>query len=189
MDIDLLGSALGPPLTAAVREVSHQSLLPGIHRDRQLPAGQEERRRSIKYSTISDSIVRGRTLTFFKMSIYARSGRLGVTEMFQSAPPYGERPDCPGHRHWWRRFQSAPSYGERATSGTSGPWTIAPFQSAPSYGERPSTFLTASEPRSFQSAPSYGERPGIAPELAALHPVSIRALLRRATLHSASARA
>ena len=63
MDIDLLGSALGPPLTAAVREVSHQSLLPGIHRDHQLPAGQEERRRSNKYSTISDSIVRGRTLT------------------------------------------------------------------------------------------------------------------------------
>ena len=76
MDIDLLGSALGPPLTAAVREVSHQSLLPGIHRDRQLPAGQEERRRSIKYSTISDSIVRGRTLRprLTTGRIFARTG-------------------------------------------------------------------------------------------------------------------
>ena len=31
MDIDLLGPALGPPLTLAVPEVSHQFHFPGIH--------------------------------------------------------------------------------------------------------------------------------------------------------------
>ena len=125
---------------------------------------------------------------------------------FQSAPSYGERPRRKGDPPGSFVFQSAPSYGERRDLRSAFVQSVQ-FQSAPSYGERPTRNHSNSLPTQFQSAPSYGERPdavgGIRPG-PGFNPrpptesdpvsgagrgrpqVSIRALLRRATLVRAS---
>ena len=80
-----------------------------------------------------------------------------VAQLFQSAPPHGERPYNRIALNALMKFQSAPPHGERRASGQESE-ADRKFQSAPPHGERREISMLSVRPWSFQSAPPHGER-------------------------------